>query len=86
MASISIFTICFIQTAEQGLGDQRCRSGRRHGMIMEVVPTVVRLSHYQHPQKTFDLCDEKGLVAWSEIPLIDNITDSVNFSNTPASS
>jgi len=51
------------------------------GMIMEVGATVVRLSHYQHPQKTYDLCDENGLVAWSEIPLIDNITDSVNFSN-----
>ena len=51
------------------------------GMIMEIGATVVRLSHYQHPQKTYDLCDQNGLVAWSEIPLIDNITDSVNFSN-----
>jgi beta-galactosidase len=52
------------------------------GMIMEIGATVVRLSHYQHPQKTYDLCDKNGLVAWSEIPLIDNITDSVNFSNS----
>jgi beta-galactosidase len=51
------------------------------GLIMEIGATVVRLSHYQHPQKTYDLCDQDGLVAWSEIPLIDNITDSVNFSN-----
>ena len=51
------------------------------GMILEMGATVVRLSHYQHPQKTYDLCDQNGLVAWSEIPLIDYITASVNFSN-----
>lgn len=31
---------------------------------------AVRLSHYQHPQQVYDLCDNCGLVAWAEIPML----------------
>jgi beta-galactosidase len=48
-------------------------------LITEIGATFVRLSHYQHPPKTYDLLDENGLVAWSEIPLIDNVTDTAAF-------
>ena len=48
-------------------------------LIMEIGATFVRLSHYQHPPKTYDLLDQSGLVAWSEIPLIDNVTNSPAF-------
>ena len=44
-------------------------------MIMEIGATFVRLSHYQHPPKTYELLDQNGLVAWSEIPLIDSVTE-----------
>lgn len=50
-------------------------------IILEMGSTFVRLSHYQHPQRTYDLCDQTGLIAWSEIALINYITSSVNFSN-----
>ncbi len=39
-------------------------------LIMEVGATTVRLAHYQHSQVFYDLCDEKGLVLWAEIPYI----------------
>ena len=41
-------------------------------LIMEVGATTVRLAHYQHNQYFYDLCDEKGLVLWAEIPYITN--------------
>ncbi|MBO5500491.1 MAG: glycoside hydrolase family 2 protein [Clostridia bacterium] len=39
-------------------------------LIMEVGATTIRLAHYQHAQYFYDLCDEKGLVIWAEIPYI----------------
>ena len=49
------------------------------GMVSEMGCTVVRLGHYQHPQTEYNLLDQDGIVAWSEIPLIDNITADANF-------
>ena len=39
-------------------------------LIMEVGANTIRLAHYQHDQYFYDLCDEKGLVVWAEIPYI----------------
>ena len=40
------------------------------GYILEVGANTVRLAHYQHDQHFYDLCDEKGMVVWAEIPYI----------------
>ena len=39
-------------------------------LICEVGCTTIRLAHYQHDQYFYDLCDEKGIVIWAEIPYI----------------
>ncbi|MBQ8663102.1 MAG: glycoside hydrolase family 2 protein [Eubacterium sp.] len=39
-------------------------------LICEVGCTTIRLAHYQHDQYFYDLCDERGLVLWAEIPYI----------------
>lgn len=45
-------------------------------LICEVGATTIRLAHYQHDQYFYDLCDEKGLVIWAEIPYISDHMDT----------
>lgn len=39
-------------------------------LILEMGANTIRLAHYQHAQYFYDLCDEKGMVIWAEIPYI----------------
>lgn len=39
-------------------------------LIGEIGANAVRLSHYQHPQHTYDICDREGYVVWAEIPML----------------
>ncbi len=39
-------------------------------LICEVGANTIRLAHYQHDQFFYDLCDERGIVIWAEIPYI----------------
>lgn len=54
-------------------------------MIEEMGANAVRLAHYQHPQRVYDLADRRGLVLWTEIPLLGSLTASeAFFANTKA--
>ncbi|MFG2133848.1 glycoside hydrolase family 2 protein [Streptomyces sp. NPDC048751] len=48
-------------------------------LIREIGATAVRMAHYQHDQKVYELADERGLVVWAEIPLINHVCDSAAF-------
>ena len=39
-------------------------------ILRELGANTVRLSHYQHAQYFYDLCDREGLVVWAEIPML----------------
>lgn len=39
-------------------------------LILEVGANSVRLAHYQQAEEFYDLCDEKGLLVWAEVPVI----------------
>lgn len=39
-------------------------------IVEEIGANALRLSHYPHAQQVYDLCDEKGLIVWAEIPLL----------------
>ncbi len=47
-------------------------------LICEMGANTIRLAHYQHDQFFYDLCDEKGIVVWAEIPYISRHMPSAN--------
>lgn len=54
-----------------GKGSALVRSDYEKDMdlINEVGATAMRLAHYPHGETVYDLCDENGIVVWTEIPM-----------------
>jgi beta-galactosidase len=48
-------------------------------LFKEIGATAVRLSHYQHNEQTYQLADQSGIILWTEIPLVNRITESAAF-------
>jgi beta-galactosidase len=48
-------------------------------LLKEIGATALRLSHYEHSEETYALADRAGLVVWSEVPVINRITESPAF-------
>ncbi|MBO6092579.1 MAG: glycoside hydrolase family 2 protein, partial [Oscillospiraceae bacterium] len=56
----------------KGLGNAITKKEHLEDMdlICELGANTIRLAHYQHDQYFYDLCDERGMVVWAEIPYI----------------
>ena len=52
---------------------------RDFALIAEVGADAVRLAHYPQSQHVYDICDEKGILVWSEVPATNWLTDSPGF-------
>jgi beta-galactosidase len=48
-------------------------------ILRDLGANAVRLAHYPHAQETLQLLDRSGIVAWSEIPLVNKVTASDKF-------
>ncbi len=48
-------------------------------LIKEMGANFVRISHYPQDPAFLDACDEEGILAWEEIPIVNYITDSPAF-------
>ena len=48
-------------------------------LIMELGANAIRLSHYPQTDYFYDLCDQYGIVVWTEIPLVNNIGKAETF-------
>lgn len=68
------FSGCFCAT-------DRDRQEKDMALILETGANAVRLSHYQHPQHTYDLCDKNGLIVWAEIPMLKLTGSEALFEN-----
>lgn len=63
-----------------GIGNALTKEHHKEDMdlICEVGANTIRLAHYQHDQYFYDLCDERGMVVWAEIPYISRHMKSGN--------
>lgn len=48
-------------------------------LLQEMGATALRLSHYEHAEKIYDLADKDGIVLWTEVPVINYITEDPGF-------
>ncbi len=47
--------------------------------IVDIGATAVRFAHYEQAPMAYDLCDQAGLVVWSEVPVVNKITPDEAF-------
>lgn len=48
-------------------------------LIKNMGANVIRFAHYPHSRELYDVCDELGIMVWTEIPIVNQVTDSNTF-------
>ncbi|MFC4723338.1 glycoside hydrolase family 2 TIM barrel-domain containing protein [Geojedonia litorea] len=48
-------------------------------LIKNMGTNVIRFAHYPHSRELYDLCDRLGILVWTEVPIVNKVTDSKAF-------
>lgn len=48
-------------------------------LIKNMGSNVIRFAHYPHARELYDLCDKLGIIVWTEIPIVNKVTNSEDF-------
>lgn len=51
-------------------------------LIKDMGSNVIRFAHYPHARELYDLCDQLGILVWTEIPIVNKVTSSDAFFET----
>lgn len=51
-------------------------------LIKSMGANVIRFAHYPHNRELYQLCDELGILVWTEIPVINLVSDSESYFET----
>lgn len=66
---------------DKGWAISRADQDEDFDLLLEMGSTGVRLAHYQHSDYAYSLCDKNGLLVWAEIPLVDRVAFTPEFSD-----
>ncbi|WP_405574490.1 glycoside hydrolase family 2 TIM barrel-domain containing protein [Winogradskyella sp. Asnod2-B02-A] len=50
-------------------------------LIKEMGSNVIRFAHYPHARELYKKCDELGILVWTEIPIVNKVTNTEAFFN-----
>ena len=51
-------------------------------IIKDMGANFIRFAHYPQQRELYDLCDKLGILVWTEIPVVNKVTDSKDFFET----
>ncbi|SDS18497.1 beta-galactosidase [Winogradskyella sediminis] len=51
-------------------------------LIKDMGSNVIRFAHYPHARELYKMCDELGILVWTEIPVVNKVTNSEAFFET----
>lgn len=68
--------------ADVGWADSDAQRREDFDLLDELGVTSLRLAHYQHDELAYSLADQRGIVLWTELPLVNQISDTPAFADS----